>query len=136
MGGKITHTEHYTMPHGSCSEGKTDYWKSPKNTPFDNEYSHIGIFKYHESFDWIMPVLHEIQHKFHCNVCMISYNEKDDLLPYLINKTFVDKYYTILSGPYIRSLGVEEIKTKHSSNITSIYEAVLKFIELYNISKN
>lgn len=62
MGGVITHTQEYEMPHGSHSTGVIEYWDKIKGKPIDGyEDAKVGIFGYNYSWDWLMPVVEKIE---------------------------------------------------------------------------
>lgn len=64
MGGELFSVEKENMPHGSKSEINVEKWKIPNNIPIsDIELAKLGIFKYHRSWDWIMPVVEHIEKK-------------------------------------------------------------------------
>ena len=60
MGGRITHSEDYEMPHGSRSTGTIHHWSGITGTPASS-MANIGIFSYHSDWAWLWPVIDRIE---------------------------------------------------------------------------
>lgn len=124
MGGYITHTEKYTMPHGSHSEGEISYWSVPYGIPNNIEMARIGLFNYSRSWDWLMPVIRKI-------------NGLGKEYQFTIFKTYVSctverggKFYKDFSFSHA------EYITNEQSDIQAAFNLVIKFIEWYNQINN
>lgn len=60
MGGLITHSETYEMPHGSRSTGTIYHWSGITGAP-ESSMASIGIFSYHSDWAWLWPVIDRIE---------------------------------------------------------------------------
>lgn len=65
MGGKLIYTTTEEMPHGSKFDVNVECWDLPYSIPLnDISLAKIGIFKYHRSWDWLIPVVEKIEKDF------------------------------------------------------------------------
>lgn len=94
MGGKILQQESISMPHGSGTEIEVETWSVPEETPNrDYDSSKMGFFKYHNSWDWLVPVIQKIEKDFNVSIL------KDCPVPLTIDCTydtvgeFIEKNY-------------------------------------------
>lgn len=118
MGGKITHTKDYEMPHGSHSTGTIEYWDGIRSVPTDGyEDAKMGIFGYNWSWDWLMPVVEKIESLGTGYV--MTENNKCEIVITLDNKG--KKHF---SNRFIEN-----------SKIESTYLGVVEFIKWYNQNK-
>lgn len=99
MGGQIVKSETITMPHGSEREILVETWDVPSEIPgADYDSSKLGNFKYHMSWDWLVPVIQRIEKEFKVSIL------KDCPVPLTIECT----YETV--SQFISNLKTEEMK--------------------------
>jgi hypothetical protein len=126
MGGYVTHTEKYTMPHGSQSEGEITHWSVPNKLPssVDHQMASVGVFNYIGSWDWLMPVIRKI-------------NGMGKEYQFTIFKTYVSCTVE-RSGKFYKdfSFSHAEYITEEQSDIKAAFNLVIKFIEWYNQINN
>lgn len=84
---------------------------------------HTIELKYHEDWNWLMDVVEAIRE----NKCVSMFNETSEC----------DKK----SGEYVccignSSVGIQDIKTKGNSQMETVYNAVIKYIQWYNENKD
>lgn len=99
-----------------------DYWAVPENTPNSNNAS-MGAFRYHNSFDWLMPVIEKIESLGYSTV--IGYNAE---------KKF--HWTAIFTGTEFQR---KEIKSYEGETgepkIRVVMQVLVKFITWYNQRK-
>lgn len=107
-----------------CKDGDWQ-WKHPKNSILPAQYEAYGTkytydenMKFNSSWEWLMPVVDKIE-SLHFN----SHIVRKDGLHYCI---FF--HYLMIPGLRVES-------AHHNYKINAIYEATIKFIELYNTKK-
>lgn len=93
---------------------------------FERHFTSVDM-KYHTSYDWLMPVVESIQHKWEINICRVMDFE---ILSTGYNgyKTNVRIYVMLLKN----GNSYHTIKTTAIKRIDAIYTAVIAFIEWYN----
>jgi hypothetical protein len=124
MGGYVISSEDYELPHGSRGIIKKNTWFRPKNVPLhDFESSQLGRFGYNMSWDWLMPVIREI-------------NSLGKGFQFSIFKTYVSctvekpsRFHKDFSFSYA------EYITPEQSDLEAAYKLVVKFVEWNNEHK-
>lgn len=83
MGAKLLNEENVSMPHGSEKEIKVESWSIPNEIPSrDIDASKMGFFRYHISWDWLVPVIQKIEKDFKVSIL------KDCPVPLTIECTY------------------------------------------------
>lgn len=83
MGGKVLQLESVSMPHGSEKEVDIESWSVPNEIPQrDYDSSKMGFFRYHNSWDWLIPVIQKIEKDFNVSIL------KDCPVPLTIECTY------------------------------------------------
>lgn len=123
MGASIVRKEEYEEPHGSRGTGIITYWTRPEGIPFDDGLATIGHFRYHTSWNWLMPVIRKI-------------NSMDKAIQFAIFKTYVSctverggKFYKDFAFSHA------EYITSEQSDIEAAWKLVVKFVEWVESSK-
>jgi hypothetical protein len=140
MGGKFLGTDEYETRHGSHDVYLVDRWQPPYGIPHQNN-ANIGIFDYHLSWDWVMPVVEMIENIGE-NTMDVSHNYHFDIAKRFVRVVYNWKVYLTFDGTcdkysfedFTNSYKEYRYAAYDMNKLQCVWLACVEFIEWYNAS--